>query len=66
MSSQGQEAVTGICPLCGVARNLRLATTKRTERDDEGVERVVRVTSTHCEVCQTFISSDEEILEGDE
>jgi hypothetical protein len=48
-----------MCPRCGALRNVEVTVLRRTVKDPDGRRRQVVTTSYHCEVCHTFVRSEE-------
>ena len=48
-----------MCPRCGALRNMRVTTSRRKVVDADGESRTVITKTYHCEVCSTFVRSEE-------
>ena len=54
--------INGYCPKCHTLSNMTLTTTERNEINEEGKAFKVITSSYYCEICNTFIKSEDKRL----
>lgn len=51
-----------MCPACREPRNLRVTVSEMTEKGPQGKTRRVRTLTYHCETCNRFVRSEDQVL----